>query len=162
MTVIEEVLEFAHIYVSNRKEQTKERKRKIAKAYKQVFGRNMNIGCSTCYIESIFEIKRQMERKPCKYRLKPGVLLQAFGDETKTVTNKNLTDELAEFHLRTNPGTRKYFAIVPPEDEESNLKIVEPKKEKQDVKGNDVAKENISEVVQEKKAPVKRRTRKTK
>lgn len=129
MTIIEEVISFSREYCSNVKSQTKERKQKIASAYRQCFGKPMNVGCGTCYIEAIFEIKKYMEKKPCKYRLKPGVLLQAFGDESKNATNLNLTDELAEFHLRTNPGCAKYFAIIPVVKLDSDLEIVPVKKE---------------------------------
>jgi hypothetical protein len=49
----------------------------------------------------------------CKYVLKAGVLLQAFSDASKTCTNANLTDELAEWHLEHNPGCHIYFAVLP-------------------------------------------------
>ena len=129
MTTIEEVISFSREYCGNIKSQTKERKQKIASAYKQCYGRPMNIGCGTCYIEAIFEIKKYMEKKPCKYRLKPGVLLQAFGDESKSVTNINLTDELAEFHLRTNPGCARYFSVMPEPEKELEIIPAEIKEE---------------------------------
>ena len=50
-----------------------------------------------------------------RYALKAGVLLQAFSDASKACTNANLTDELAEYHLRTNPACRKFFAVIPGE-----------------------------------------------
>lgn len=49
----------------------------------------------------------------CNYVLKAGVLLQGFGNASKTCTNANLTDELAEWHLENNPGCRIYFAVIP-------------------------------------------------
>jgi hypothetical protein len=48
-----------------------------------------------------------------QYLLKPGVLLQAFGDESKTCTADNLTDELAIWHLTQCPEKAKYFARMP-------------------------------------------------
>lgn len=48
-----------------------------------------------------------------KYALKAGVLLQAFSDVSKTCTNANITDELAEWHLSHNPGCVIYFAVMP-------------------------------------------------
>lgn len=123
MDIISEVLTFSRDYVNGN--QTEERKQKIAAAYFQVFGERMNIGCKTCYIEAIFLIRKKMESKPCRYRLKPGALLQAFGDASKTCTNINLTDELAEYHLRTNPGVASLFSIIPPMPEpEKELEIV--------------------------------------
>lgn len=48
-----------------------------------------------------------------KYQLKAGVLLQAFSDASKVMTNKNITDELAEWHLKNNPACARYFSILP-------------------------------------------------
>jgi len=49
------------------------------------------------------------------YKLKQGVLLQAFGDASKTVTNDSphFTDELARWYLDHVPGVEKLFAIIP-------------------------------------------------
>jgi hypothetical protein len=124
MDLIEEILTFSRDYVNGN--QTTERKQKIAAAYKNLFGENLRTGCGTCYIEAIFKIKKRIEMKPCSYRLKPGALLRAFGDESKTCTNENLTDELAEYHLRTNPGCARLFSIIPPPPLE--LKIIPPEK----------------------------------
>jgi hypothetical protein len=48
-----------------------------------------------------------------QYELKKGVLLQAFGDASKTCTNDNLTDELAEWHLKQCPEKSIYFSRIP-------------------------------------------------
>jgi len=49
------------------------------------------------------------------YKLKRGVLLQAFGDASKTVTNDSphFTDELARWYLDHVPGVDRLFAIIP-------------------------------------------------
>ena len=49
------------------------------------------------------------------YKLKQGVLLQAFGDASKTVTNDSphFTDELAQWYLDNVPGVERLFAIIP-------------------------------------------------
>jgi len=112
MDIIQEVLSFSRDYVNG--QQTQERNQKIAAAYLKVTGERLRIGCKTCMVEAIFTIQHFMERVPCKYVLKPGALLRAFGDESKTCTNKNLTNELAEYHLRTNPGCVKLFSVIPP------------------------------------------------
>ena len=49
----------------------------------------------------------------CNYVLKAGALLQAFSDASKTCTNANLTDELAQFHLKRDPSCARYFAVMP-------------------------------------------------
>ncbi len=154
MDIISEVLTFARDYVNGN--QTEERKQKIAAAYFQCFGERMRIGCKTCYIESIFLIKRKMESKHCRYRLKPGALLQAFGDASKTCTNHNLTDELAEYHLRTNPGVAHLFSIIPPR--------LEPAKELEIVPAEPIKNEPIKEPESAKEVVFERpkRTRKAK
>lgn len=48
-----------------------------------------------------------------KYLLKPGALLQTFGDASKTCTNANLTDELAEWYLETQPSCVNKFSRIP-------------------------------------------------
>jgi hypothetical protein len=140
MDLIQEVLAFSRDYVNGN--QTKERKQKIAAAYKNLIGENLRIGCGTCYVEAIFKIKKYMEKKPCSYRLKPGALLRAFGDESKTCTNENLTDELAIYHLTVNPGCANLFSIIaaPPKE----LKIVIPEVKKTEIKATEAKAEIIS------------------
>jgi hypothetical protein len=133
MDLVHEVLAFSRDYVNGN--QTSERKRKIAAVYKSLLGENLKIGCGTCYIEAIFKIKKKMESKPCSFRLKPGALLKTFGDETKTCTNANLTDELAEFHLRNNPGCIRLFSI--PTESEIQRMFYEPQKELEIIIPND-------------------------
>lgn len=48
------------------------------------------------------------------YELKRGVLLQAFGDASKTCTNDTITDELAEWYLKNQPEKIIYFSKLPP------------------------------------------------
>jgi len=54
---------------------------------------------------------------PCNYILKEGVLLQAFSDASKSCTNINLTDELAEWHLGQNEDAKKLLIKRKPYDE---------------------------------------------
>jgi hypothetical protein len=115
MTVTQEVLEFTREYINNPNTRTRERRDKIRSAYRELTGENLTTNCSTCLIETLFKIKKLMEKQPCKYLLKPGALLQAFSDVDKTCTNANLTDELAEWHLKHNPGTRCLFSRIPEE-----------------------------------------------
>ncbi len=103
---------FAREFINDPSARTKERKQIIAKVYKSLTDGPINSTCDTCLIEAIFKILSLMEKKPCSYRLQKGALLRVMGDESKTCTNDNLTDELAEFHLRTNPGCRKYFTVI--------------------------------------------------
>ncbi|MCL2596228.1 MAG: nucleotide-binding protein [Paludibacter sp.] len=50
-----------------------------------------------------------------KYKIRNGALLQDVinADNSKTVGNSNMTDELAEYHLLTNPDCKKHFVDLP-------------------------------------------------
>jgi len=111
--MIQEVISFAREYINNPQARNPERKRKIKAAFKQLTGENLRGSCGTCYIEALIKIKRTMEKSQSRYQLKPGALLEAFGDVSKTCTNDSLTDELAEWHLKNNPGCIKWFSKVP-------------------------------------------------
>lgn len=117
MSLIQEVISFSRDYINNTHTRTPERKKKIKAAYRQLTGEVLKGSCGTCYIEALIKIKRKMEKSNCRYQLKPGAVLTAFGDVSKTCTNDNLTDELAEFHLKTNPGCAKWFSKMPDEEE---------------------------------------------
>jgi hypothetical protein len=144
MTLQEEVLSFSREFCNNVKLQTKERKQKIASLYKQTFGKRMNEGCGTCYIEAVLEIKRFMEKKPCKYRLKAGIVRHpVFGDESKVFTNVTMTDELAELDIRLNPGAVKFYIIAPV------IEVPEPEKELEIVPV-----ESVKEVIESFETPV--------
>ena len=116
-----ETLSFAREYINDPKSRTREQEEQIRKAYWSCFHRQLRIGCHTCYIEAIFEIQAYMEKEPCKYKLKPGALLQDFYGDKPPVTDKTITDELAEYYLRTNPGLAKYFAYIPPVEQELEI-----------------------------------------
>jgi hypothetical protein len=130
MSNLDQVKSFARDYING--QQTAERRRIIAAAYYQLTGERVRRTCGTCYIEAIFTILKKMELKPCKYRLKKGALLQAFGNSDKICTNENLTNELAEWHLRNTRGAASLFAILPadaPVYGEEVKAIAEPAKE---------------------------------
>lgn len=56
-----------------------------------------------------------MKKEACKYQLKSGALLIDPDDPTKNCTKFNLTNELAEYHLRRNPKCAKFFSAIPKE-----------------------------------------------
>jgi hypothetical protein len=114
MVLIDEVVSFARSYINKRSYRTEERKAKIKEALLQLTGEKLNFGCSTCYIEALFKILNyQKMATPKGYELKKGVLLQAFGDASKTCTNLTLTDELAEWYLKHYPEKAVLFARIP-------------------------------------------------
>lgn len=46
-----------------------------------------------------------------KYTLKEGVVLKPFGANT-TITNENLTDEIAEYLLESGKATKEQFELI--------------------------------------------------
>jgi len=95
----------------------------VIRLYNAVMHSPMPKTCSNCVSDAFFELYNIWKRDPlhfealynCEYRLRAGVLLQEFGDKTKTATNKSLTNELAEYHLRTNPQCARLFERMPPD-----------------------------------------------
>jgi len=93
----------------------------IVRLYNAVMHSPMPKTCSNCVSDAFFELYNLWKRDEqhfedlynCQYRLRGGVLLQEFGNKSKNCTNKNLTNELAEYHLLINPGCRKLFERIP-------------------------------------------------
>lgn len=87
----------------------------IETLYFEVFKKKLTKGCSSCWFDAYIEltsksIKRMMEQKECKYALRAGALLQdVAGDNDKMASNANLTNELAEYHLKSNPTNKRLF-----------------------------------------------------
>jgi hypothetical protein len=115
MAAIDQIAGFAREFINNPKRRTPERKAIINRAYREVHGRPLKANCNTCYIEAVMQLIKftTTDMKGCRYELKKGVVLQVFGDPTKAVTNANLTDELAEWHLKNNPSCRRFFVTIP-------------------------------------------------
>jgi hypothetical protein len=109
MTNLEEVKAFARDYINGN--QTSERRRTIAAAYFQVTGENLRSSCKTCIVEAIFKILRFMEKQPCQYRLKKGMIIQPFGGGI--ITNDNLTDAIAEQALTDHTANPSMFSAMP-------------------------------------------------
>ena len=114
MNLIDEVLLFSRDYINNKTGRTKEHKVKIKEALRQLTGEKFNFGCSTCYIEALFKILNLTKMAtPKGYELKRGVLLEAFGDSSKTCTNDTLTDELGDWYMKHYPEKAIYFSKIP-------------------------------------------------
>ena len=137
MTLIEEIHTFARDFINDKSTRTISRKKKIREAFKQLTGKNVVISCSTCYLEALFEIINTTKMAtPKGYELKLGATLEAFGHPEKFCTNNELTDELAEWHLKENPGQIIWFSKVPATNQKltPEVVIIPPKKEvKEDV-----------------------------
>jgi hypothetical protein len=114
MTLTQEVQLFSRDYINVKSFRTSTRKAKIREVYKVLFGENIKISCNTCYIEALLKIVNNTKMASNKYELKKGVLLQAFGDASKTCTNDTLTDELGDWYLKNCPEKAIYFERMPP------------------------------------------------
>ena len=77
-------------------------------------------GCGDCYMDAYFALlaldtDRIMEKEQCKFALKAGVLLSdcVNYDVSLNMTNANISDSLALYHLSTNPNCRGKFSRLP-------------------------------------------------
>jgi len=113
MSSAEEVKGFARAYIGG--EKTQYRRQKIREALYALSGERLRVTCETCYVEAIFKILKLMEKAPCRYKLKKGAVLQAFGNADMFCTSANLTDEKAEWHLKNTKGAASLFVDLPPD-----------------------------------------------
>jgi hypothetical protein len=96
-----------------------ELRKEIDSLSKQFLHRSPN-GCSNCYMDAYLElinldISKIKVMAESKFKLSHGVLLADVvnHDISKYMTVHNTTDELALYHLKTNPDSAKYFAELP-------------------------------------------------
>ena len=113
MTQFENVLLFAREYINKPKSRTSQQRQLIRDVYKDLTGDTVSEHCGSCYIAALLTIIKNKKMATSDYVLKPGAILQAFGDASKIATNKNLTNELAEWYLKNVPGSRAKFSKIP-------------------------------------------------
>ena len=97
--------------------------------YAAVFRARLNKGCPDCWVDAyilLMKADKVMEKANTQFELKAGALLVDVvnGDNAKLTTRHNLTDELALYHLSTNPGYLPLFSKVPDNLEEQLLEYV--------------------------------------
>ena len=102
-----------------RLQQDGELQREISELARHYLGREVR-GCTNCYSDALFElltlnIERAMQKEECKFKLRGGKLLldAVNGDVSKAMTQANISDELALYHLKTNPYCEEYFEELP-------------------------------------------------
>lgn len=105
--------------LNTRLQQDGELQREISELARHYLGREVR-GCSNCYSDALFElltlnIERAMQKEECKFKLRGGKLLldAVNGDVSKAMTQANISDELALYHLKTNPYCEEYFEELP-------------------------------------------------
>lgn len=100
-------------------------RKEISRIYCNVMHQAMNLRCKDCYMDAFIVIMttptekiESMERR--QFELRAGALLfdVVEDDRSKTATHHNLTDELALYHLRTNPSYIRFFSKYPDNWEE--------------------------------------------
>lgn len=82
-------------------------------------------GCSNCYFDAYIQlislkIDIAMDKLKCAFLLLAGALLQDSVNQNIDLacSNANITDDLALYHLKTNPNCRVLFQTVPDNLEE--------------------------------------------
>jgi len=108
------------------KELEQDEKDAIERLYAKVFHNSMTKTCSNCLSDAFFELyniwkrdqKHFLDLYNCEYRLRGGVLLEIFSKSALFATNKNLTNQLAEMHLKAFPGKSSLFSQLPPDWQE--------------------------------------------
>lgn len=97
-----------------------------ASLHRAVFGVALAVSCSDCYADAALNlIKKYPKNKTLmesKYKLKSGAIVlrdvRNLSSNEKMATRHNLTDELAKYHLYTNPSCVNKFATLPDNWEE--------------------------------------------
>jgi hypothetical protein len=77
-------------------------------------GRSVS-GCSNCFFDAYMELINFKNMEKSKFQIRRGAVLYdpINKDVSKILTAANCTDELALYHLKLNPNSRKYFSELP-------------------------------------------------
>lgn len=110
---------------------TDDEKAKIAETYRKVYRMEMKRGCNNCFSDAFFELYNLYTRDKtgfydrfnCEYALKAGAVMTMIDNMDLTVTNHNLTNSLAEAHLRQNRAKVRYFQRLP-DDWEQRIALI--------------------------------------
>ena len=97
----------------------------LSALYHSTYRKHLNTDCGNCWLDAFVLLMRSSKQKlqamkERQFELKAGALLVDVvkGDNALMATHHNLTDELALYHLRTNPKCIKLFAKYPAEWEQ--------------------------------------------
>jgi len=95
-------------------------RRETERLYVGIFRQSLNKSCSNCWFDAFIllmrtDLNKLNAMKEKRFDLRAGAVLYDVvnHDPTKTVTHHNITDELALYHLRTNPDYIKFFNLYP-------------------------------------------------
>lgn len=117
-------------------------RQEIESIYTTVIHRKLNKGCNDCWLDAFIlltktDINKLKSMGTRKFELKVGALLidVKSGDNSKLASHHNLTDELALYHLSTNPKCSKKFAKLPENYEQLVAEYVAAQTPKSDDNG---------------------------
>lgn len=95
-------------------------RQRLETLYESVFHKKLNKGCASCWLDAFVLLRSKSIEKLTtmakrQFELKAGVLLRDVvnHDDALLATHHNLTDELAIYHLRTNPNCKSKFSKLP-------------------------------------------------
>lgn len=97
---------------------TAEQQKYVVAFYEKVFRHRFDM-CHCALCDAVVLILRNIKKMEAKYRLKKGIVLRRHGLSYR-LTHTNITDQLAEEHLKARPGDAKFFDLLPVK------KVVEP------------------------------------
>lgn len=93
---------------------------RLESLYYEAFHKRMNQKCTSCWLDAFvvlmrYDINKIASMANRQFELKAGALLidVVKGDNDLMASHHNLTDELALYHLRTNPKCIRLFAKYP-------------------------------------------------
>lgn len=110
---METIQSFAASYINDPVQRTKERNAVIEDAAAKYLGKLKTCSCEDWYLDQLLLLIKIMDRKS-EYVLKAGVVMDIpFTHEGLTISAFNITDELAELHLATDPSKLRNFTEYP-------------------------------------------------
>lgn len=120
----EEALSLSSTLIGRVDSLSAEDKKNVEVLYREVLWKEVRkCNCKDRHKDALIEVfyylkKNKKMKEKSKYVLKPGAVLQVFGDP-RTFTNDNLTDAIAVEYLNAHPNDRVLFAVIPDEYYES-------------------------------------------
>lgn len=127
---MKEILSFRDKYGKLTRQELREKikhehafRQELERLYVRATGLKLNKSCSDCWMDAyivLMTIKQITTMQEKNFELKAGALLidVVNHDNAKLCTRHNLTEELALYHLKTNPACRKKFSKLPDNIEE--------------------------------------------
>ena len=127
---MKEILSFRDKYGKLTRQELREKikhehafRQELERLYVRATGLKLNKSCSDCWMDAyivLMTIKQITTMQEKNFELKAVALLidVVNHDNAKLCTRHNLTDELALYHLKTNPACRKKFSKLPDNIEE--------------------------------------------